>query len=341
MLRNQERNSPALSLERFSPSIVCRDEIRTPWETNQDLSNEKIQKDLNSTQPSEIPCCRERCSVECESEELLQSIKDWGDSVLFHVGTEKELDDASIRMVSDDFEPPSVFMEGEQKSKVCADGLDMSELDAPITCSGDQLPVAAELVKQLDLLSPTCSQEEESMVGEYQSESHGSGEDDGSCSQQDDQWAERFRELRQYKEQLGHCSVPHNYEENLPLARWVKRQRHRYKPFRDEGCPLVPNSVRERIDALDSLGFVWDCQEAAWDDKFLELLDYRANKLDCNVPINYTPNPALAIWVKGQRRQYKLYLEGRKTGMNEERIRKLESVGFKWEIRKNKKARRF
>lgn len=40
---------------------------------------------------------------------------------------------------------------------------------------------------------------------------------------QEERWEESFQELVIFKEEFGHCRVPHNYERNLALARWVSK----------------------------------------------------------------------------------------------------------------------
>lgn len=165
--------------------------------------------------------------------------------------------------------------------------------------------------------------------------------EDGSTSKrfrpyQAGQWAEKFEELCQYREKTGHCLVPHTFSENLPLARWVKRQRYQYKLMKEEKPSTM---TEERVIALDNIGFVWDSQGAAWGERLTELKDFREVYMHCNVPSNYSENPQLATWVKCQRRQYKLHLEGKPSNMTPQRISELEILGFEWELRSYKKTR--
>jgi len=51
---------------------------------------------------------------------------------------------------------------------------------------------------------------------------------------------------------------------------------------------------------------------------------------------NFTTNPQLATWVKCQRRQYKLFCQGRASNMTQERIVMLEEIGFEWALREYK-----
>lgn len=73
-------------------------------------------------------------------------------------------------------------------------------------------------------------------------------------------WMERLRELSEFKERHGSCLVPTNYSENPKLGTWVHHQRRQYKKFMEgkSGCHIT----KERIQALDRLGFVWCLRES-------------------------------------------------------------------------------
>jgi Helicase associated domain len=151
-----------------------------------------------------------------------------------------------------------------------------------------------------------------------------------------DQWTEKFQELCDYRQNVGHCLVPHSYNDNLPLARWVKRQRYQYK-LMIEGKPS--SMTEDRVNALENIGFVWDSQNASWEERLGELREFCAVFQHCNVPSSYGENPQLATWIKCQRRQYKLYVEGKPSNITKQRIEKLESLGFEWELRSIKKVK--
>ncbi|CAJ1959494.1 unnamed protein product [Cylindrotheca closterium] len=151
---------------------------------------------------------------------------------------------------------------------------------------------------------------------------------------QEKQWEEQFEELLKFKEQEGHCLVPHTYPENQVLSRWVKRQRYQYKL---KAAGKVPSTMTDvRIKKLEDIGFVWDSHATAWVNRLKELEEYREKHGDCNVPSNYPANPELATWIKCQRRQYKLFWAGNKSSsMTVERMNKLNEVGFIWKVRED------
>jgi hypothetical protein len=145
-------------------------------------------------------------------------------------------------------------------------------------------------------------------------------------SYQTGQWATRYNELLHYRALKGHCVVPHNYMANLELARWVKRQRYQYKLLQ-EG--KVSSMTEERAAALGSIGFVWDSQGATWRERLNDLISFRLKHNHCNVPSNFHDRQ-LASWVKCQRRQFKIYTEGKRSNMTPERIQELEEICFEW-----------
>jgi hypothetical protein len=71
-------------------------------------------------------------------------------------------------------------------------------------------------------------------------------------------------------------------------------------------------------------------QEGQWGSFFDDLRRYRNRMGNCYVPQTYTQNQPLARWVKRQRYQYKLMIDGKLSAMTEERAKALENIGFVW-----------
>ena len=143
-------------------------------------------------------------------------------------------------------------------------------------------------------------------------------------------WSHRFKELLDFHKMYGHAAVPHTYPANPQLARWVKRQRRQYKLMkeRSQASTMTP----ERLNLLNDLGFIWDSHNVNWNEKWHALMQFKKQYGNANVPSNYA-DKKLATWVKCQRRQYKLYTDGKASAMSADRIRQLEQIGFEWEIR--------
>lgn len=72
--------------------------------------------------------------------------------------------------------------------------------------------------------------------------------------------------------------------------------------------------------------------EEKWSFHYKELLQFKKETGHCLVPHTFPAKPHLARWVKRQRRQYKLRLEGNKNStMTPERIDILNEIGFVWD----------
>ena len=65
----------------------------------------------------------------------------------------------------------------------------------------------------------------------------------------------RLEQLRQYKEQHGHCQVPIKWSENPQLGNWVHNQRKEYKRYK---LRMKSTLTPVRIQMMESAGFVWD-----------------------------------------------------------------------------------
>ena len=140
-------------------------------------------------------------------------------------------------------------------------------------------------------------------------------------------WSLRFRELREFKAQFGHCLVPNKYSANPTLGQWVSTQRSNYRIYQ-EGKPSPMTA--ERIQELEIVEFEWEPNCVSWNERFEQLRKFRAQFGHCVVPIRYSANLKLGKWVSTQRSTYRLYKEGKPSPMTAERIRELERVEFKW-----------
>eukprot|EP00979_Chaetoceros_neogracilis_P000981 scaffold189_cov244-Chaetoceros_neogracile.AAC.13 len=65
---------------------------------------------------------------------------------------------------------------------------------------------------------------------------------------------QRLDDLRQFKEENGHCTVPYTYENNQPLSNWCSNIRYSYGLV-ERGLTPTIKMTKERIDALREVGF--------------------------------------------------------------------------------------
>ena len=74
-----------------------------------------------------------------------------------------------------------------------------------------------------------------------------------------------------------------------------------------------------------------DKQSSFWNMRYLDLIKYKNEYGHCNVPFDWPENRSLALWVKSQRRQYKLKRVGRTSSLTDQRENLLNQVGFGWD----------
>lgn len=167
----------------------------------------------------------------------------------------------------------------------------------------------------------------------YKSDSETSSQGSTSKSHSE-KWNQRFQDLSEFRSKHGHCLVPLDWPENPALAHWIKHQRGQHKA-KHSGKHSTLTDAREQ--ALENLGFVWDSHRATWEERFHKIVQFQAIHGHSNLPSRYEANPRLSTWVKCQRRQFKLFQQGKKSQMTKERIAKLTSIGFVWYPRQTTK----
>jgi hypothetical protein len=145
---------------------------------------------------------------------------------------------------------------------------------------------------------------------------------------QSEQWHARFKELVQFNNEHGHSLVPINWLPNIPLGLWVKCQRQQYQLKKKES--KLSTLTDERQEALEKLGFVWESRGIAWEEKYAELCAFSELHGHCTIAHYFPKTSPLAIWVKCQRRQFKLFEDNRKSSITPERVARLNRLGFDW-----------
>jgi hypothetical protein len=140
-----------------------------------------------------------------------------------------------------------------------------------------------------------------------------------------EKWNERFNNLVKYRERHGHCLVPNAWKGDMQLAQWVKRQRYQFK-LKLEGMHSTLSD--KRMNSLNSIGFVWSRQSSSWEERYIELVEFARHHGHCHVPSTYPDNRRLSVWVRCQRRQYKLTQSSLPGYMTPERIGRLTALGF-------------
>ncbi len=129
----------------------------------------------------------------------------------------------------------------------------------------------------------------------------------------DARWEGFFDELLVYKVEHGNTNIPVKWQTDL--GQWASTQRS----AKSNGA-----LSEDRIRRLDEIGFEWDSVGAQWENWFRELLAYKVEHGDTEVPARW--GDGLGSWVANQKQRKKL---GKLT---EERIQQLDGIGFNWGV---------
>mmetsp|Transcript_40771 Transcript_40771/g.79772 ORF Transcript_40771/g.79772 Transcript_40771/m.79772 type:complete len:606 (+) Transcript_40771:217-2034(+) len=144
-------------------------------------------------------------------------------------------------------------------------------------------------------------------------------------------WLSKYKNLLDFKEANGHCNVPQFYKKDPELGVWVMTQRTQYR-YRAQGKKSHLHEAREVV--LRDAGFDWGKRyvQTPWDVRLEQLINFQNEYgADASVSSIRSHDSQLATWIHNQRRHYKLFRQGKQSPMTEERIKKLEENGFRWE----------
>ncbi|MEO6787602.1 MAG: helicase associated domain-containing protein [Chthoniobacteraceae bacterium] len=132
----------------------------------------------------------------------------------------------------------------------------------------------------------------------------------------DDAYMERMlARLEAYRKQYGHAGVTD--ERDHRLARWIVRQRS----YRNAGV-----LKKYRCERLDAAGFPWEAVDCRWEEQFARLLKFRERFGHARVARQWKEDNVLGRWVAHLR---ELHRAGK---VPPERRRRLDEVGFEWEV---------
>lgn len=145
----------------------------------------------------------------------------------------------------------------------------------------------------------------------------------------DVRWERNFREAENYYRRHGDLNVPcdHKTADGVALGQWLVNQRaYRSAPERRHVL------TEERIRRLDSIGMVWDTEDARWDACYAAAKRYYEENGNLLVPRKYVTEDGikLGVWVSNLRSKFR---KGSADSLTPERVRALDAIGMLWENR--------
>ena len=153
-----------------------------------------------------------------------------------------------------------------------------------------------------------------------------------------DKWEEKFQLFKEYLE-THDGNYPTSKE--VKLYQWVNSQRLAYsKGTKREDGSIVYKSIvltSERIEKLDSINFIWATSKGnTWEEKFNILKSFLKSHQFSEANVTYK-GLRLKSWIRLQRDTLIYGVEGENGKVSyysnvitPERIKKLQSIGFKW-----------
>ena len=96
--------------------------------------------------------------------------------------------------------------------------------------------------------------------------------------------------------------------------------------------------TEERFRMLDQIGFTWTMREKRhgnWQERCIELQEFKERYGHCKVPEKYPGNPKLGKWCSSIRNMYEKNLEGKPSTLDENKIETLRDLGFLFNVASN------
>lgn len=153
-------------------------------------------------------------------------------------------------------------------------------------------------------------------------------------SYRDLSWERYYREAKEYYEKHGDLNTTVNEVtmSGFRLGAWLSKLRI----YRKSGIQKT-YLTRERMQALDSIGMIWDVPDYLWEENYAECLKYYREHGNLNIPNDYCSQNGLKIggWLRRQR----LIRRGKTNGakLTKEQIARLDSIGMVWKTKQEQK----
>ena len=141
-------------------------------------------------------------------------------------------------------------------------------------------------------------------------------------------WDRLYKAAQTYVKDHGDFNIKADYVtlDGLRLGSWVCNLRALRKG------QVGGHLSRERIEALDKLGMIWDAPNHVWEEHFAACAEYYREHGNLDMPFNYVSPKGLKLgsWLQYQRLAKLGVSRGR---ISDEQVKRLESIGMRWETK--------
>ena len=140
-------------------------------------------------------------------------------------------------------------------------------------------------------------------------------------------WQRYYQEAELYAKEHNNLNVKATYitKSGVKLGSWLSNLRT-YKKNNIQQNYLT----KERIEALNKLGMVWDVPDYLWEQNYAACVEYHREHGDLDIPSGYVSKDGLKIgaWVRRQRSLRQGKAVG--TELTKEQIQRLDAIGMAW-----------
>ncbi|CAJ1932822.1 unnamed protein product [Cylindrotheca closterium] len=143
-------------------------------------------------------------------------------------------------------------------------------------------------------------------------------------------WEQHIQELKDFKQQHGHCRVPKDDEEHKTLSTWIQKIRSSFARLQRQEEPEI-DLTEERISELKSIGLRISLvdSEGRWKRRLKELIEFRRINGNFQVPRNCKEFPHLSSWLTKLRITHNKRQRGEDISiLMETQLSKLEKIGY-------------
>lgn len=142
-------------------------------------------------------------------------------------------------------------------------------------------------------------------------------------------WELMYREAKAYYGEHGNLDMPRRYKtpDGIPLGKWINTQRNVYN---GNSAGMLDE---HRVKLLNEIGMVWDYAKAvAWENGFSHLKAYKEANGNVDIIAQYICEDGFTLgrWVCNQRMRYMKLRNAGMEPLEDEHIRRLETLGMIW-----------
>ncbi len=143
-------------------------------------------------------------------------------------------------------------------------------------------------------------------------------------------WQRYFTEAEAYAKEHGNLNIKATYitKSGVKLGSWLSNLRT-YRKNNIQQTYLT----KERIEALNKLGMVWDVPDYLWEQNYAACVEYHRTHGELDIPNDYVSKDGLKIgaWVRRQRSLRQGKVAG--TELTAEQIKRLDAIEMIWEFK--------